>query len=148
MIRIDVVDAETIRPIRHAVLRPGRPYEETRFALDELDDAYHAGAFREERLVGIISLYPESRDGSLRQGDWRIRGMAVLPEEQGKGLGARLLEAAVEHARSHGARSVWCNARTSALGFYERAGFSVEGDEFDIPGIGPHYVLKRSLGRV
>ena len=28
---------------------------------------------------------------------------------------------------------LWCNARTTAFEFYEKMGFTIVGDEFDIP---------------
>jgi predicted GNAT family N-acyltransferase len=40
---------------------------------------------------------------------------------------------------------VWCNARTPALRLYERAGFERESGEFEIPGIGPHFVMARRV---
>jgi hypothetical protein len=40
---------------------------------------------------------------------------------------------------------VWCNARTPARGFYERAGFAVEGEEFELPEIGPHVLMTLAL---
>ena len=33
---------------------------------------------------------------------------------------------------------LWCNARTTAFEFYEKMGFTIVGDEFDIPNLGPH----------
>jgi hypothetical protein len=38
---------------------------------------------------------------------------------------------------------VWCNARTPAAGFYGRAGFATEGEEFELPSIGPHFLMSR-----
>jgi predicted GNAT family N-acyltransferase len=40
---------------------------------------------------------------------------------------------------------VWCNARTPARAFYERAGFRTVSDEFELPEIGPHYVMELRL---
>jgi hypothetical protein len=40
---------------------------------------------------------------------------------------------------------VWCNARSPARGFYEREGFTIEGDTFEIAGIGPHFLMARAL---
>jgi predicted GNAT family N-acyltransferase len=40
---------------------------------------------------------------------------------------------------------VWCNARTPAVGLYAREGFAIEGEEFELPEIGPHVVMTRSL---
>jgi predicted GNAT family N-acyltransferase len=37
---------------------------------------------------------------------------------------------------------VWCNARTPARSLYERAGFTVASDEFELPEIGPHLVME------
>jgi predicted GNAT family N-acyltransferase len=33
---------------------------------------------------------------------------------------------------------IWCNARVSAMGFYRKAGWTVESEEFEIEGVGPH----------
>jgi predicted GNAT family N-acyltransferase len=67
--------------------------------------------------------------------------MATLPSQRGRGLGAELLASCLTHAREHGGRRVWCNARTPVLGFYERFGFAADGEEFDIPDLGPHVVM-------
>jgi ribosomal protein S18 acetylase RimI-like enzyme len=74
-----------------------------------------------------------------------VRGRTTTPGARGTGVGAALLGACVEHARAHGGRRVWCNARTPARGFYERAGFAAEGEEFELPGIGPHYLMSLPL---
>lgn len=44
-----------------------------------------------------------------------------------------------------GAEVLWCNARVGALGFYLRLGFATIGEEFEIAGIGPHFVMWRDL---
>jgi predicted GNAT family N-acyltransferase len=72
--------------------------------------------------------------------------MATDPET-GRGLraGALLLQACITHARTSGARRIWCNARTPAVGFYAREGFSTEGPEFLMPSIGPHFLMSLPL---
>jgi predicted GNAT family N-acyltransferase len=40
---------------------------------------------------------------------------------------------------------VWCNARVRARSLYERAGFTVVSEEFDVPEIGPHLVMECRL---
>lgn len=69
--------------------------------------------------------------------------MATLPEVQGRGFGTKILEAICEDLRERGGGRVWCNARISAAGFYRRNGFVVVGDEFDLPGIGAHFVMEK-----
>ena len=39
----------------------------------------------------------------------------------------------------------WCNARTSACAYYEKLGFTPRGGEFEIEGIGPHFVMVRAV---
>lgn len=144
-----ITAAET-RPLRAAVLRPGQPPEALVYAGDEHPQALHVGAFEDERLVGIATVYPEPppeayRDAMPGGGAFRLRGMATLPEVRGGGHGRELLEACFAHARAHGARVLWCNARVGALGFYRRMGLETIGPEFDIAGIGPHYVMWREV---
>ena len=71
--------------------------------------------------------------------------MAVDPAIQGSGVGRKLLEASIAHVRAHGGRRFWCNARTSAAGFYRRNGLAEHGPVFDIPAVGPHVVMAREL---
>ena len=55
----------------------------------------------------------------------------VLTIRRGQGLGLPLLEAGIREARKlPGVTSVYIEAQSYAVGFYEKAGFRVEGDEF------------------
>ncbi len=76
--------------------------------------------------------------------DGQIGRMAVLPHFRGCGVGRALLEKAVDKARHLGFREVFLNAQSHALAFYERAGFSKEGEEFEEAGI-PHFRMTQSL---
>lgn len=76
--------------------------------------------------------------------DGQIGRMAVMEKCRGSGVGAALLEQAVNKARHLGFNSVYLNAQTHALTFYERAGFTSEGDEFEEAGI-PHMRMSQSL---
>jgi predicted GNAT family N-acyltransferase len=76
--------------------------------------------------------------------DGQIGRMAVLSNYRKFGVGAALLEQAVEKARHLGFTRVFLNAQTHALGFYERAGFVAEGEEFQEAGI-PHYRMTQTL---
>mgnify|MGYP003977049099 FL=1 len=76
--------------------------------------------------------------------DGQIGRMAVLSHYRKFGVGAALLEQAVEKARHLGFSSVFLNAQSHALGFYERAGFVAEGEEFQEAGIA-HYRMTQTL---
>lgn len=138
------IPAAATAALRAEVLRPGRPSHESVYAGDDDPATVHFGAFVADSVVGIASLYEEDRGGGPL-GGWRLRGMATAPSVRGRGVGAALLVAAVEHALAHGGSEVWCNARRVAVGFYQRAGFTVVSEEFEIPGIGAHVVMRRAL---
>jgi AraC-like DNA-binding protein/predicted GNAT family N-acyltransferase len=121
--------------LRAVVLRPGRPADTAVFTGDDDPETIHLGAFTDDgRCVGVTSL--------LRRDGLQLRGMAVAPEAQGQGVGAALLHEAHRVAADEGYDSLWCNARQSAAGFYERHGWTVESDEFDVPGVGPHFKMR------
>ncbi|OLT43649.1 GNAT family N-acetyltransferase [Saccharomonospora sp. CUA-673] len=69
----------------------------------------------------------------------RVGRVVTAPSARGTGLGARLMEAAVEHL---GDTESVLNAQTYAQGFYARFGYVPEGDEFDEDGI-PHIAMRR-----
>lgn len=135
-----ITAAET-RPLRQAMLRPHQPSDASIYPDD--DHSAHFGVFAGPELIGVASIFEESRQEA--ENGWRIRGMAVLPEHRGQGHGGALLDACLEHARSRGGVEAWCNARSTAAPFYARHGFEIVGEEFDLPPIGPHYLMRRSL---
>ncbi len=145
MTEVRPITAEASRPIRLEVLRPGRPASEVVFDADDAPDTAHAGGFVEGELVSVGRVSREPPPGSGDPNAWRLRGMATLPEHRDRGVGAAVLAWLLEHAAARGGTELWCNARVRARPFYERAGFRAEGDEFDVPGIGPHYLMRRPL---
>ncbi len=78
--------------------------------------------------------------------DGHIGRMAVLEDCRGIGVGALLLQALVEQARSRGHATVRLNAQVYASGFYRRFDFEVAGPEFIEAGI-PHVAMQRDLNR-
>jgi SAM-dependent methyltransferase len=71
--------------------------------------------------------------------------MATTEQVRGQGIGAALLGRLLAHVLGRGGRRVWCNARVGARAFYERAGFIVEGEPYEIPEIGPHFLMSNRL---
>lgn len=61
----------------------------------------------------------------LAADELEILNLAVEPQHRRRGVGARLLQAALAEARQHGARNVWLEVRASnqrARAFYRRVG--------------------------
>ena len=123
------IDGERTHDLRRRVLRDGRTDLPAAYPEDDDPDVAHLGAFDGDRLVGVATLVP---DGS---GSWQLRGMAVESEWQGRGVGRALLkEAAVRVS------PLWAHARDTALGFYERLGWVVEGEGYVYGVMGlPHH---------
>ena len=151
------ISAAEARPLRSEILRPGHPPDSLVLPGDDAPGSFHAGAVVDGEIVGIATVYPEpmpeASASALPDVDFdpsnafRLRGMATRATFQGSGLGRAVLTRCIEHVRDAGAEVLWCNARIGALGFYERLGFATVGDEFDIAGIGPHYVMWKDVRR-
>jgi ribosomal protein S18 acetylase RimI-like enzyme len=71
--------------------------------------------------------------------------MATRPDARRQGFGGLVLEALVRHVAAHGGGLVWCNARVPAQHLYTRAGFVTRGTVFDIPDIGPHIIMWKTV---
>ncbi len=138
--------AETIE-VRWPVLRPGYPRESAVFAGDDLETTHHLGAFDGSgKLVGVASIYLVPMPGKPDAANaWQLRGMATLPEARGSGQGRALVAACVDAARAAGGTVIWCNARISAAPFYGKHGWQILGPEFEIPTVGPHFRMWRTL---
>jgi ribosomal protein S18 acetylase RimI-like enzyme len=96
------------------------------------------GAFEEEKMLGCCML--------IRQdpATVRLRQMAVLNNLQGKGIGRALMQFAENIARDRGFHKITMHARKTAVGFYEKLGYRVCGEQFEEVPI-PHYVMEKLL---
>ena len=71
--------------------------------------------------------------------------MAALGDMQGRGAGRALDAEGVRVAVAAGAALMWCNARVTARGFYEKLGYVTVGGEFELPASGKHYMMIKDL---
>ncbi len=143
---IRLISAEQTWPLRHLVLRTGRPLSTCRWEGDDLPSAHHFALFEGAEPVVVASMYHRGHEAAPSPDSWQLRGMACRPDRQGHGLGTRLLVHVLDACRSqYGGRMMWCNARMRASSLYRRYGFRVWGDEFTIPGIGAHCLMVREL---
>lgn len=112
-------------PIRHKVLWPNKP--EIFCQIEEDKDANHYGAFIDEQLVCVASLYSKTINRVTRV---RLRKFATLEEHQGKGIGTKLVEHMIHDLKAQGAHYFWCDVRINSLEFYKELGFKCIGNEF------------------
>jgi len=140
---IKQISAQATYLVRQPILRPEGTVEDCIFQGDDDKLTAHFGAYKNDELVGIISIYDvhaKNKPMDKKRG-FQIRGMATLDAVRGEGLGALLLERAEQFAMDNGADYIWANARTGALGFYEKASYKLHSEEFMVEGVGLHYVI-------
>lgn len=82
-----------------------------------------------DHVVGWCDIVPKQFEGMRHVG---VLGMGVLKEYRGQGIGRRLLECALEHARKYnGVEKVELEvfkSNTPAIALYEKLGFKYEGE--------------------
>lgn len=138
---IKELSSEAIYPIRHEVLRKGKPFETSFFDGDNLETTKHFGLFIENNLIGALSLFKNENKNFVLKNQFQLRGMAILESHQSKGFGKLLIRKAEEFAKNLNTDLIWFNAREHAVFFYKKSGYEVFGKPFDIENIGLHYVM-------
>jgi ribosomal protein S18 acetylase RimI-like enzyme len=124
--------------LRNEILRKPLGLTFTQEELEKEKEEILIGAFEEEKMLGCCMLIKES------PAVVRLRQMAVLNNLQGKGIGRALMQFAENIARDRGFRKITMHARKSAIGFYEKLGYQVSGDEFHEVTI-PHHIMEKPL---
>jgi GNAT superfamily N-acetyltransferase len=124
--------------LRDDILRKPLGLGFTEDELEEEKDNMLIAAFEDDDILGCCMLV-EEKPGTLR-----LRQMAVLNDLQGKGIGRALMNFAENLARDQGYKVMSMHARKNAVGFYEKMGYKVAGNEFLEVTI-PHYVMEKKL---
>lgn len=121
-----------LRPVGYDVASFARAYStEDRFE--------HAIAVLEHpsgpRVVGCALLlpgYPDAQTGKVMQ-------VAVDAQRRGESIGRRLMTFLEQRGFGElGLTTLFCHAQLPAVPFYERLGWTIEGERFEEAGI-PHY---------
>lgn len=135
------IRADETLSLRNKILRPSMELEQCNYPGDTDNSTHHLGCYVNKELVGIVSIYERSNSEIYSGCGFQIRAMATSEAVRGKGLGASLLKSAEELAFKSGANYIWANARTSAIGFYKKAGYEIGDEEFHIKGVGAHFLI-------
>jgi len=144
VLRINAVDTYQIR---QKVLIPDHDIKKVKFENDDDEDiSFHLGAFKDSQLVSVASFYYERNTIFSDLHQYQLRGMATLPEFQGQGLSSELLNMAFPIIKQNFCTLLWCNARVTAIGYYEKVGFKIQDQTvFEIEGIGPHVLMYKNI---
>ncbi len=142
-----LISPEETYPIRHTILRSGKPISSCIFLGDDLHTTIHIGGFYNNNLIAIVSLFKVKNLEISNKHSYQLRGMAILNEYQGKGYGKKIIIYAETILRKKGISIIWMNARESAIPFYITCGYSKNGRIFDIPNVGSHIVMCKNLNQ-
>ncbi|OYV06044.1 MAG: hypothetical protein CFE26_08435 [Verrucomicrobiales bacterium VVV1] len=124
--------------LRHEVLRVPIGLSLHDEDLSNERDQLHFGLFDEDELVACVIAVV------LSPNEAKIRQMAVSPEHQRKGCGRLIIEGLERNLAARGVTHFSMHARRSAVGFYEKLGYSTIGEEFTEVGL-PHARMEKSL---
>ncbi|MGE9268859.1 MAG: GNAT family N-acetyltransferase [Verrucomicrobiales bacterium] len=89
-------------------------------------------------LIGVARIHEAS------PGHWQIRYMAVAPNQQGGGIGSRLLRELESHAWARSAEKIHLNAREEATVFYQKNAYQITGPGPLLWGKIPHWRMEKS----
>jgi len=131
-------DFQKMVKLREDILRKPLGLGFTTNELEQEKSNILIGAFEDEDILGCCMLVEENPEIV------RLRQMAVLNDLQGKGIGRAIMHFAENIARDRGYSILSMHARKNAIGFYEKMGYKVTGDEFTEVTI-PHYVMEKKL---
>jgi GNAT superfamily N-acetyltransferase len=124
--------------LRRAVLRKPLGIDFDPGELEREHEDLLIGCFEDDKMEGCC-LLTRVDDKTVR-----LRQMAVLSGLQGKGFGRVLMQFAENLARDRGYKKLTMHARKTAVGFYEKLGYKVAGEEFEEISI-PHYIMEKEL---
>ncbi|CAN5326200.1 GNAT family N-acetyltransferase [soil metagenome] len=124
--------------LRIEVLRKPLGLEFRKEELDREKEDILIGAFEEDKMLGCCLL--TKSDSHIA----RLRQMAVQNNLQGKGVGGTMMNFAENVARDAGYKKIIMHARKTAIGFYEKLGYKVTGEEFEEITI-PHVIMEKKL---
>ncbi|MFQ5950091.1 MAG: GNAT family N-acetyltransferase [Nitrospiria bacterium] len=123
---------DVIHAIRHEVFIKEQ-HVPKKLEFDKNDRiATHILGFIEKRPVATGRIAP----------DGKIGRMAVLKEFRNQGIGGKILESLIEIGKEKGMKEFYLSAQSHAIPFYERYGFTVEGQTYKEAGI-DHKLMKR-----
>lgn len=144
---IKFIPFELTLSLRSKILRNGLPLADCVFPTDQVEGAFHLAYYEGEEIATIASFFPKNYKDNSELG-YQLRGMATDTPFVGKGFGSELIKFAITYINNTNALYIWCNARTSAIQFYQKLGFELSSDEFMIEGVGPHYEMILNLKKI
>jgi len=137
-----LISSKETYPLRLEVLWPHlSQLNECGIDVDELDGTFHVGVLQDGEVMAIGTFLVEKHNQFTEEKQYRLRAMASSPKVRGQRFGKLVIDFAIEKLKNEEVDLLWCDARKVALGFYEKMGFNVIGDYYEVRNIGPHKLM-------
>jgi predicted GNAT family N-acyltransferase len=133
-------DFEKYYQLRWEVLR--KPWDQPRGTeKDENENtSTHVMAIDDAgNCVGVSRLQFNSADEA------QVRFMGVRDDQQGKGVGKKLMQHLEEKAKEKGAKKIMLQARENAVPFYLSIGYSIVEKSFLMWGLIQHFKMEKAI---
>jgi predicted GNAT family N-acyltransferase len=114
---------------------------------DELETTFHLGAVLDKEVVGTSTFLIDINDKFDTKNQYRLRAMATSPSVRGQQVGRQIIEKSIEKLKKMDIDLLWCDARLESTGFYDKLGFKMKGDIYNVPDIGPHKLMYIELNK-
>lgn len=131
-------DYDDVIKLRYEILRKPLNLHFTAEQLAAEKNYFHLGYFKDKKLIACLMLVPEEN------GKMKMKQVAVENESQGKGIGAKLVNAAEKFASDKGYIIMYCHARDTAVPFYEKLNYKRVGEMFEEVSI-PHWEMEKGI---
>lgn len=106
--------------------------------IDEFDEtAIHFLATIDEEVIGTLRMLVE---GTCI----KIGRVAVKENHRKLGIGKKMMEEAINYAKTNGCHTMILGAQLTVVPFYEKLGFAQEGEIFDDAGI-DHIMMAKKI---
>lgn len=123
--------------LREEILRKplGLTFTEEELKLEK--EHIHIAGFLGQELCATAVLVPEGNTIKMQR-------VAIKSSFQSKGIGSLMMAFAEDYAREKKYGSVYCHARNTAIPFYLKNQYALEGNPFEEDGI-PHHKMRKIL---
>lgn len=107
--------------------------------IDELEsETEHVVLYQGDTPIAVARIL------ELENDTYKIQRVATLKKYRGQGFGAELMKQIESRIKELNATKITLGAQNTALDFYKKLGYSVEGDEFMDAGI-PHHTMTKNI---
>ena len=138
-IRISEIDVSLTYPLRHGLLRKGKPLSSCYLYGDKNLETIHIGAYISEELIGIASAFLKTCPQYSNKIGVQLRAIAVIPKFQRQGIATKLIKHILKIIKTKINKNyIFLNSRISANQLYLSNGFNPIDKPFNIKSIGMH----------